>query len=233
MNLPSWGWAILLLVLTLVWFVLPLVPAFWELWRNRDADPVEVDPLGSALIPLSGGSLDVDGAAGPVRLAAGQRFYRVQGSCIRFGRGPWLEDRPDALGVHVAFDERPTTHAGSLTIPRGQTLQGSQVVHGDLVMEESSVLDGSAKVHGQVRMARGCLVTGTVFGMDRMAVGSGGRLRGTVSVQESLHIAAHCALGWADQPVSVSARRIVVGEGTTVHGVIWALIQGRVEAEAA
>lgn len=175
MNLPSWGWAILLLVLTLVWFVLPLVPAFWELWRNRDADPVEVDPLGSALIPLSDGSLDVEGAAGPVRLAAGQRFYRVQGSCIRFGRGPWLEDRPDALGVHVAFDERPTTHAGSLTIPRGQTLQGSQVVHGDLVMEESSVLDGSAKVHGQVRMARGCLVTGTVFGMDRMAVGPWGR----------------------------------------------------------
>ena len=135
-----------------------------------------------------------------------------------------------AFGVHYAMGG---VQAIAQAMAGVVASQGSQVVHGDLVMEESSVLDGSAKVHGQVRMARGCLVTGTVFGMDRMAVGPGGRLRGTVSVQESLHIAAHCALGWADQPVSVSARRIVVGEGTTVHGVIWALIQGRVEAEAA
>lgn len=227
-------WSLLLAVVVLALFVVPLLPALLELRANRAAEPIYINPAGNPLIPESGQKLDANFTDWPAHVEPGTLFYRIQSSYIYFGKGPVpdvseaAQMQSQAVTPFVNFDETPTHHDDSLRLARGEVLHGSRVVHGNLVMQEGSRILGNVKVRGEVFLGRGCVISGSLFCMQNVKGRERVHLMGPVAVHSHLQLGRQSVLGAAAHPTSVSARTIELGEGSVAHGVVRALLRGRV-----
>ena len=226
-------WSMLLAAVVLALFMLPLLPAWLDVRANRAAEPIYINPAGNPLIPESGQKLDANFVGWPAHVEPGTLFYRIQCSYIYFGHGPVPDAseianmQPQAVEPFVQFDETPTHHE-SLRLRKGEVLHGSRVVHGNLVMQDGSRILGNVKVQGEAFLGRGCLISGSLFCMQNVKGRDRVHLMGPVAVHSHLQLGRQSLLGAAAHPTSVSARTIELGEGSVAHGIVRALLRGRV-----
>ena len=229
-------WSLALIALVLVLFTLPVLPALMDLRANRAAEPIYINPAGNPLIPESGQALDVPLAPWPAQVESGSLFYRIQSSYIYFGSGsvPDIADysrrqkqQQQEVAPFVDFDETPVHHE-NLCLEKGETLRGSRVVHGNLIMHDGSRLLGNIKVHGEAFLGQECVVSGSLFCLRNVKSKERVRLMGPVAVHSHLYLGNQSVLGTPSHPVSVSARTIELGEGSVAHGIVRALVRGRV-----
>ncbi len=229
-------WSLALIALVLVLFTLPVLPALMDLRANRAAEPIDIHPAGNPLIPESRHALDVPFAPWPAQVESGSLFYRIQSSYIYFGSGPvpdiadysqGQKQQQQEVKPFVDFDETPIQHE-DLHLEKGAKLHGSRVVHGNLIMHDGSCILGNVKVHGEAFLGKGCMVSGSLFCMQNVKGKERVHLMGPVAVHDHLYLGNQSVLGTPSHPVSVSARTIELGEGSVAHGIVRALVRGRV-----
>lgn len=217
-------WTGLLIATVAIFLIVPLLPALWELFRNTDAQPIFIDANGSEWIPREQEKWAVEVADVPEN----STFYRVQAQKICFGELCHSGSLND-IAPFSNFTEIPT-HCDKLHLTSAQVVQGSYVVHGDLIMEAGSHLQGNIKVYGNAILHENCQIDGSLFSMNSIEIGQSCQIKGAVSAHETLSIGQNCWIGSLSYPSSVSARRMTVAVGTCVHGIVWATDGGVVRS---
>lgn len=177
-------------------------------------------------------------AGSAIRLAAGGRFERLHAPEVSFGEPAKVAAPPTSK------------KAGQLADLPGVLRQTASLymVRGDCVLEEGRTYEGSLIVTGFLSLGAGATLVGDVKARAGLALGEGAQIHGAVTSERRVHLARHAyvrgpivsetdilleagtRVGEPEHPTTVSGRDIVVDEGVTVHGSIWAHELGMVRA---
>ncbi len=121
----------------------------------------------------------------------------------------------------------------SLQIGPGRAWRGDLVCQGDLLIGRSCRVRGSIKAWGDLRVDVGCRVIGNLVAAGRIVLGADCVVQGAVVSETAVLLGQGCVVGAPGAPATVTAPRIVVAAGVTVHGTLWAGEQGSTPQAAA
>lgn len=151
-----------------------------------------------------------------------------------FDAGADLDD--DAGGVHGKLGLpaevvwNPVADRGvasqSLQVRPGRAWRGDLVCHGDLLLGRGTRVRGSIKTWGELRVDVGSRVVGNLVAVGQLALGADCVVQGAVVSETAVLLGAGCVVGTPEAPCTVTAPRIVVAAGATVHGTLWATEHG-------
>lgn len=134
------------------------------------------------------------------------------------------------LGLPAEVDWNPVASRGvcsqSLQIGPGRAWRGDLVCHGDLLLGRGCRVRGSIKTWGELRVDVGSRVIGNLVAAGRLVLGADCVVQGAVVSETAVLLGAGCVLGTPEAPCTVTAPRILVSAGATVHGTLWATEQG-------
>ena len=134
------------------------------------------------------------------------------------------------LGLPPEVDWNPVASRGvcsqSLQIGPGRAWRGDLVCHGDLLLGRGCRVRGSIKTWGELRVDVGSRVRGNLVAAGRLVLGADCEVQGAVVSETAVLLGAGCVVGAPDAPCTVTAPRIVVAAGATVHGTLWATEHG-------
>lgn len=167
---------------------------------------------------------------GVIRLAAGNRFLRLNAPRIEFGTSeidgkPELEV-PDNLHTRVFHRLLCDT---DYEVGAGEIVNGSVVARGRLLLRSGARVCGSVKAHEMVIDA-GAMVEGSVMSSGKMRIGPDCSLHGPIIAEREIHIARGTHCGSPSQPTTISSPRVRIEEGVVVFGTVWARETGQVVA---
>lgn len=175
----------------------------------------------------------------PLRLAQGSSFRQIEAVEIAFGL-PTVHSGPDTEPPRESLPVHPPLHGaqpwgsggwrldGDCAIQEGHIFTGSLVVTGVLSIGDGARLDGDVKAHRGVVIGQHAQVNGSVISDGGIRVFDHAFVGGPLIAESLLQIGAGVRLGSRHAPTSVSAQVILVADGTTVNGSVWATQVGRV-----
>ena len=171
-----------------------------------------------------------------IRLAAGGRFERLNAPEVSFGepapattravpyRKGSLAELPGALRQTASL----YMVRGDCHLADGLSYEGSLIVTGFLSLGVGTTLQGDVKARDGLALAQGAAIHGAATCERRVHLAGGSYLRGPLVSEGDILLETGTQVGRADSPTTVSGRDIVVDEGVTVHGSIWAHALGMV-----
>lgn len=173
-----------------------------------------------------------------IRLAAGGRFERLHAPEVSFGEpsqprtqaGPSLEGRLADLPGALRQTASLYMVRGDCVLSDGRTYEGSLIVTGFLSVGAGTTLVGDVKARQGVALAEGAAVHGALTCERRVHLARQSYVQGPVVSETDILLESGTRIGQPDRPTTVSGRDIVVDEGVTVHGSIWAHELGMVRA---
>ncbi len=120
---------------------------------------------------------------------------------------------------------------GDLNIPARSVISTPLVVDGNIFVGEGSLLSCAIKSNGGLTLGSHCTVNDAVVACKRVEVGTYCRVKGPVISEVELILRKGCVIGSPMSLATVSAPRIVIELGATVHGTIWARSGGEVRGD--
>ena len=120
---------------------------------------------------------------------------------------------------------------GDCALPAGKIYTGSLVVTGFLTVGQDTTVMGDIKARIGLSIARRACVEGAITCEKRIYVFKDARVLGPVVSESDILIGARASIGLPDALTTVSANNIIVEEGATIHGAVWAHEIGMVKAE--
>lgn len=137
---------------------------------------------------------------------------------------------PDSNFSAEAFPIAPQRflYDGDFVIGAGEVIRGNLVVRGKLRIAAGAKVCGSVKSGKDMVLETGVCVEGSLISGRKMRVGSACSVRGPVIAEREMFIAAGTQCGSLQNPTTASSPRIVVEEGVTVFGTLWARESGQV-----
>ena len=123
--------------------------------------------------------------------------------------------------------------AQSLDVADFSAWRGDLVCHDELWLGSGCNAQGSIKGRGVIVANAHCRVSGSIVAEGGIALGNGCVVGGSVLSETAIVLSAGCVVGTVERPATVSAPRIEVGPGVTVHGTLWATEQGSAPGDAA
>jgi len=164
-----------------------------------------------------------------IRLGGEVGFDRLGARTIIVAGGASLPDLPAPVpepfivpetGSRVVGDHLRVE--GDLHVPRNAVLTGNLVVTGKVAMGPGAHLVGSLKAHQEIELGDGARIDGAV--VSRTTVTSAFRVAmgGPVVAEQEIRLGPGNTVGLQHRPTSLAARRIELGIGTTIHGLITA-----------
>ena len=181
-------------------------------------------------------------AAASIRLGAGCRFERLHAPAIAFGEadagaeangdgaGGGRELAPRDLPGQVDFGAGRCLVEGDLEIEDEALIDFDLVVVGRLRLGRGARVNGSVKCRKDAELGHGVVIAGSLVGGRHLRLGAGCRTGGPVLAEGDVVLGAGCLVGGAGRPTTLSARRVTVSPGCTVHGTVWAHEGGRLLA---
>lgn len=168
-------------------------------------------------------------------------FERLQAPTLSFGL---LARKPKRLSQHA---QTPASYAdlpnavqqtpllflirGDCALPAGKIYQGSLVVTGFLTVGQDTTVVGDIKARIGVSIARRASVEGAITCEKRVYVFKDAMAWGPIVSESDILIGARAVIGLPDALTTVTAQNIIIEEGATVHGAVWAHEIGMVKAE--
>ena len=168
-------------------------------------------------------------------------FERLQAPTLSFGlpaRQPnpiRQQAQPPASYADIpnAVQQTPALFLirGDCILPAGKIYQGSLVVTGFLTVGQDTTIMGDVKARVGVSIARRASVEGAITCEKRIYVFKDARALGPVVSEGDILIGARAVIGLPDAMTTVTANNIIIEQGATVHGAVWAHEIGMVKAE--
>lgn len=118
------------------------------------------------------------------------------------------------------------TAAQALSVADLSAWRGDLICQDDLWLGTGCNAQGSLKARGAIGVNARCRVSGSIVAEGSIALGDGCTVGGSVLSETAVVLSAGCTIGSVERPATVSAPRIEVGPGVTVHGTLWATEQG-------
>jgi len=117
---------------------------------------------------------------------------------------------------------------GDLKIPEGKVVGNDLVVTGHLDVGESVRVKGSIKSRKEMHLGSGVEVEGSVVCERDIHIESDCRINGPVLSERSIFIRTGTSIGSREHPTTVSSERMFIEPGVSVHGTVWAHLEGNV-----
>lgn len=111
---------------------------------------------------------------------------------------------------------------GNCALPAGQVYRGSLVVTGFLTIGAGTTVIGDIKAREGASIGYRASVQGAITCEKRVYVFKEARAWGPVVSESDILIGASAVIGLPDAQTTVSAHNIIVEDGVTVHGTVWA-----------
>jgi hypothetical protein len=167
-----------------------------------------------------------------IELAAGCRFERMWAPCIAVGSAADMavpppradQRRLDAADVSAAVD----IAAGRWLFQQTVELPADTLVAADVIVTGKTRLGAGARIRGSVKseedlhLCAGVVVEGSVVSGRHLYVERGCHIHGPVLAEGDVWIEPGCGIGHTDHPTTLSARRVWIAPGNTLHGAVWA-----------
>ena len=200
-------------------------------WAHADG-VLQMRPNSVALRRVSAGVA--------IKLGKEVWFERLQAPALRFGPAVQLQgseplrhaeaasysDLPDAV------EQTPLLFLirGDCALLPGKTYRGSLVVTGFLTVGAGTTVTGDVKAREGFSLGRDACVEGAITCEKRIYIFKDARALGPLISETDVLIGAGAVIGLPDALTTVSARNIIVEEGSVVHGAVWAHEIGMVKA---
>ncbi len=168
-------------------------------------------------------------------------FERLQAPTVRFS----LQARQPQAPVQIvqttasyadlphAIEQTPSLYLirGDCILPEGRIYQGSLVVTGFLIIGKDTTVVGDIKAREGVSISRRGRVEGAITCEKRIYIFKDATVFGPVISESDILLGARAVIGLPESLTTVTARNIIVEEGSTVHGEVWAHEIGMVKSE--
>ena len=168
-------------------------------------------------------------------------FERLQAPTLTFGL---QVKQPKQLGqiaqmpasyadLPNAVQQTPSLYLirGDCALAAGKIYQGSLVVTGFLTVGQDTTVVGDIKARIGVSIARRASIEGAITCEMRIYIFKDARAFGPVVSESDILIGTRAVIGMVDAMTTVTAKNIIVEEGATVHGAVWAHEIGMVKEE--
>lgn len=175
-----------------------------------------------------------------IRLGREVWFERLQAPTVHFGSSVSVDGSPQpvtqTIGSYAdlpqAVQQTPLLFLirGDCALPAGKIYTGSLVVTGFLTVGQNTTVTGDLKAREGISLGRHARVEGAITCEKRVYVFKQAFAYGPVISESDVLIGAGAVIGLPDATTTVSARNIIVEEGATLHGAIWAHEIGMVKA---
>lgn len=168
-------------------------------------------------------------------------FERLQAPTLSFGLKADRMSAPIQV-AQVASSYADLPHAieqtpslflirGDCILPEGCRYVGSLVVTGFLIIGKDTTVVGDIKAREGISISRRGHVEGAITCEKRIYVFKDAHAFGPVVSESDILLGARAVIGSLDALTTVTARNIIVEEGATVHGEVWAHDIGMVKSE--
>ena len=168
-------------------------------------------------------------------------FERLQAPTLTFG----LQGKAPKLPGHIAqtpgsyadlpnaVQQTPSLYLirGDCALPAGKIYHGSLVVTGFLTVGQDTTVVGDIKARIGVSIARRASIEGAITCEMRIYIFKDARAFGPIVSESDILIGARAVIGMANAMTTVTAKNIIVEEGATMHGAVWAHEIGMVKEE--
>jgi predicted acyltransferase (DUF342 family) len=168
-------------------------------------------------------------------------FERLQAPTLSFGLlGPEHKQQRQHTQTHASYADLPNAVQqtpllflirGDCALPAGKIYQGSLVVTGFLTVGQDTTVLGDIKARIGVSIARRASVQGAITCEKRVYVFKDALAWGPIVSESDILIGARAVIGLPDALTTVTAQNIIIEQGATVHGAVWAHEIGMVKAE--
>ena len=168
-------------------------------------------------------------------------FERLQAPTLTFG---FQVKQPKQLGQTAqmsasyadlpnAVQQTPLLYLirGDCALPAGKIYHGSLVVTGFLTVGQDTTVVGDIKARIGVSIARRARIEGAITCEMRIYIFKDALVFGPLVSESDILIGARAVIGMVDAMTTVTATNIIVEEGATVHGAVWAHEIGMVKEE--
>lgn len=167
-----------------------------------------------------------------IELGTGAWFERLQAPLLRFGshvstvKPPQATEQTPASYADLpgAIQQSPSLFLirGDCALPPGRTYRGSLVVTGFLTMGAATSVVGDIKARDGVSIGPRAAVKGALTCEKRIYLFANSRVWGPIISESDVLIGAGAVIGLPDAQTTVSASNIIVEDGASVHGTLWA-----------
>ena len=118
--------------------------------------------------------------------------------------------------------ERRWVINGNLEVPEHSLFNGDLIATRNLEIGDGSHVTGSIKSNKDLHIGAGVRIDGAVFSAGNLYIESGCQIAGPVVAERTLMVERGTVIGSPLVLTTVTAPKIVVGSGVTMHGTIWA-----------
>jgi predicted acyltransferase (DUF342 family) len=171
-------------------------------------------------------------AGAAIELESEAWFERLQAPTLQFGgRITPMQPPAEAGQTPASFADLPGAVQqtpslflirGDCELGAGKIYRGSLVVTGFLTVGEGTTVTGDIKAREGLSIGRRAWVQGAVTCEKRMYIFSDAQITGPLIAEGDILVGSGSLIGLPDGHTTVSARNIIVEEGVTVHGALWA-----------
>jgi len=171
-------------------------------------------------------------AGGAIELGTETWFERLHAPVLRFGSHVSTVPQPQTYeqspagyaDLPGAIRQTPELYLirGDCALPPGKTYQGSLVVTGFLTVGAATTIFGDVKAREGVSIGPRASVRGALTCEKRIYVFADARVWGPLISESDVLIGAGAVIGLPHAQTTVSAANLIVEDGVTVHGTLWA-----------
>lgn len=170
---------------------------------------------------------------GPMLLGSDMRFERLSSPWISIGEPrPHKENaHPELLSITSggrALDEAGQFRRieGDFEIEPAALLEEHLIVTGKLKVGAFARVAGSVKAYGQISLGRSSVVEGAVSCQGDLVLGRDAFAAGPIMCERKVFLDSGARVGSPESPTTLTAHRIVIAEGVSLHGLVWARSEG-------
>jgi cytoskeletal protein CcmA (bactofilin family) len=177
-------------------------------------------------------------ASAGIEIALARRacFQKVLAPQIRFGRQQDQTDPRHNTDTTGRFE--PPVRSGArpgnghdLQIPAGHAVKEDLILSGVLVIGDGCHIIGQIRAEKGIRIGADVRIDGAIHANGGIEIGPRSCISGPVVSNGKITVAQACVFGSTDEPCTLSAETIMIGEGCVAHGTVHALCRGEVIAE--
>lgn len=109
---------------------------------------------------------------------------------------------------------------GDNTVGEEMERHGNFVVRGSARVDPYCHIAGSIKAYDHLRVGDGVNIAGAALATKSIVLGAGCAVMGPIISEEDIVIGPNCLIGSPGIPTTVICRKLVIGQGAVIHGVV-------------
>ena len=149
-------------------------------------------------------------------------FVRGSAPAMLFGETVAGQAMPVYVDHPVSTPEKTRRFVleGDITVSENMQRHGNFVVRGSARVDPHCHIAGSIKAYDHLRVGDGVNIAGAALAVKSIVLGAGCAVMGPIISEEDIVIGPNCLIGSPGIPTTVICRKLVIGQGAVIHGVV-------------